>query len=106
MADPKWKDATSYSRSEPWPRQPENARTWQLDGPRRLRVIVTRRIGDPGRWYLDCRELGLDQPLEATALVAAQTGAVALCIALLTEMQRELREAYPGTPERKPRSKR
>lgn len=56
----KWKDATSYSRSE-GDAAKRTPRSWALGEEHRERVLLHRHVHDPGGWFVTCYALDIEQ---------------------------------------------
>lgn len=71
-----WKDATSYSRSEPHPRVP---RSWRLDITRDFYIWVgSDHVYHRGTWVVTCPPFFEARPLRATTSKEAQAEALAM----------------------------
>lgn len=60
----KWNDITTYSQGQ----NPKVPQTFELVAPAKptLRIVVTRNIYQPDRWFLSCRGLDISHQLLAS----------------------------------------
>ena len=78
-----WRDESSYSQSDPHPREP---RTWRLElGRRGVAVVVTRYYGAPG-WVMHFHAFHVEaHHLRATEIVDAKAEALRIAQNMLAE---------------------
>lgn len=88
----KWRDDTSYSRSEPEPRTP---RVWLLDLGI-LKIVVHRLHGCDG-WYLKCSEIGMGKRwLRSESVEEAQREALEVVASTATMIADVVRKETDG----------
>lgn len=87
MKDPRWKDATAYSRGE---RGKVDPQTWLLDlGP--IHITVTKHIHHGDIWTLHCGRVGIrTESLRTDNLEEAKVKAISRVRSLVLACQRAL----------------